>query len=70
MYMQLFLLSCLLAAAAARPDQPVYPDEPAKYSYQYGVTDEFTNNNFGQAENRWEDPVKLVFSHLITALLV
>ena len=54
MYIQFLLLSCLLAAATARPDQPVYPDEPAKYSYQYGVTDEYTNNNFGQAENRWE----------------
>ena len=28
------------------------PKEPAKYAYQYTVKDDYTNNNFGQAENR------------------
>merc|ERR1712106_796914 len=28
------------------------PSEPAKYAYQYGVKDDYTSNNFGQAESR------------------
>merc|ERR1711942_401472 len=53
------LLFCFLAPTLSRPDQPgydapapSYPDEPAKYAFQYGVKDDYTNNNFGQAENR------------------
>ena len=53
------LILCLIAPILSSPDQPgygspapSYPDEPAKYAYQYGVKDDYTSNNFGQAENR------------------
>ena len=53
------MILCLIAPILSRPDQPgygspapSYPDEPAKYAYQYGVKDDYTSNNFGQAENR------------------
>merc|ERR1739838_946569 len=29
-----------------------YPDEPAVYTYQYGVKDDYTSNNYGQSESR------------------
>ena len=50
------ILLCVFAPSLSRPDQPGYgapaPSEPAKYAYQYGVKDDYTNNNFGQAESR------------------
>merc|ERR1712106_1304190 len=52
----LCILLCVLALSLSRPDQPGYgslaPSEPAKYAYQYGVKDDYTSNNFGQAESR------------------
>merc|ERR1711887_473042 len=49
----------LLSLSLPSPDTPgygspapSYPDEPAKYTFQYGVKDDYTSNNFGQSENR------------------
>merc|ERR1712117_655180 len=53
------LLSALVAASLAAPAappaygaEPAYPDEPALYTYQYAVKDDYTNNNFGTEEKR------------------
>merc|ERR1712106_167910 len=52
----LCILLCVLTPTLSRADQPGYgspaPSEPAKYAYQYGVKDDYTSNNFGQAESR------------------
>merc|ERR1712212_351659 len=53
-------LFALLAVACARPDGPAssygsapsYPDEPASYSFNWAVKDDYTNNNYGQDESR------------------
>jgi len=46
------LLVCSLSKPQGYPAEPVYPDEPPKYTYTYGVKDDYTNNNFGQQEAR------------------
>merc|ERR1711962_1916523 len=46
------LLVCSLSKPQGYPAEAVYPDEPPKYSYTYGVQDDYTNNNYGQQENR------------------
>merc|ERR1711970_369272 len=52
----LIALSALVAATLARPQtyaaEPAYPDEPALYTYQFAVQDDYTNNNFGTEEKR------------------
>merc|ERR1711942_429404 len=58
--MKVFLtLSALVAASLAAPAgppaygaEPAYPDEPALYTYQFAVQDDYTNNNFGTEEKR------------------
>jgi len=59
--MQIFVaLSALLAIVSAFPSPdnapsyaaPTYPDEPAKYAFSWAVKDDYTNNNYGQDENR------------------
>merc|ERR1712215_308004 len=56
------VLSALIAFACARPDgrpvsygsaAPAYPDTPAKYSFNWAVKDDYSNNNFGQDESRY-----------------
>ena len=32
--------------------EPAYPDEPALYTYQYSVKDDYTNTNYGTEEKR------------------
>merc|ERR1712098_793095 len=50
------LLSSFLVGSLAMPqgypEEPAYPDEPAKYRYTYGVQDSETANNYGQQESR------------------
>merc|ERR1712126_105275 len=46
-----FLVSSL-AMPQGYPQEPAYPDEPAKYTYTYGVQDPDTGNNYGQQESR------------------
>ena len=49
------------ASALPRPDTPAAPapykpqqeySEPASYSYQWGVQDDYSGNNYGQQETR------------------
>merc|ERR1712117_411091 len=46
----------ILAMAEAMPQgyaaPETYPDEPAVYSYTYGVADDYSQNNYGQSESR------------------
>merc|ERR1712098_849103 len=46
-------LPCLLSSKPqGYAQEPVYPDEPPKYQYTYGVQDDYSKNNFGQSESR------------------
>ena len=47
--MALFVLPCLLFADKAERS---YPTIPPKYSYQWQVEDQYSNNNYGQDETR------------------
>merc|ERR1711892_931771 len=52
----LIVLSALVAATLAAPQgyaaEPAYPEEPALYTYNLAVQDDYTNNNFGTEEKR------------------
>merc|ERR1712106_1120206 len=52
----LIAFSALVAASLAAPQgyaaEPAYPDEPALYTYNLAVKDDYTNNNFGTEEKR------------------
>ena len=54
----MFLSLCFLVSISLSLPQssysgePAYPDEPALYTYQYSVKDDYTNNNFGTEERR------------------
>merc|ERR1712042_210007 len=55
--MKFLLIASILIAAEARPQgyapaPETYPDEPAVYSYTYGVADDYSQNNYGQSESR------------------
>merc|ERR1712189_65567 len=55
--MKFLLIASILIAAEARPQEyapapETYPDEPAVYSYTYGVADDYSQNNYGQSESR------------------
>ncbi|KAK8392337.1 hypothetical protein O3P69_014584 [Scylla paramamosain] len=65
LFLQVVLLSALLAATFARPDtlRPSYgapapsysapaPEAPPKYDYNYAVKDEYSGNDFGAQEAR------------------
>ena len=59
MFQVIFALAALVAATSALPASPpsyapapVYPDEPPKYTYTYGVADDYSKANFGQTESR------------------
>ena len=55
-YQFLLFISLILPATLGQSPgyvQPsAYPDEPAVYTYQYGVKDDYSSNNFGQSESR------------------
>merc|ERR1719291_172315 len=47
------VLSALVAGSLAQyAPAPIVHDEPAVYSYQYGVHDDYSGANFAQNENR------------------
>merc|ERR1739842_88646 len=56
----IFALAAFMAVTSALPASPpatwapapTYPDEPPKYTYTYGVQDDYSKANFGQSENR------------------
>ena len=55
----MFALSAVVAATLAAPAgppaygaEPAYPDEPALYTYNFGVKDDYSNTNFGTEEKR------------------
>ena len=47
-----FLVVPSLCQPQSSYSEPAYPDEPALYTYQYSVKDDYTNNNFGTEEKR------------------
>ena len=57
---QVILASALVAAAAALPAAPgyaaapVYEEKPEAFAYNYGVADDYTNNNFQKTESQDE----------------
>ena len=52
LFLSLLLPATPIAQSPGYVQPPVYPDEPAVYTYQYGVKDDYTSNNFGQSESR------------------
>merc|ERR1712117_599443 len=52
----ILIAGIILAVAEAMPQgyTPVetYPDEPPVYTYTYGVSDDYSQNNYGQTESR------------------
>jgi len=56
LFQVLIAFSALVAATLAAPQgyaaEPAYPDEPALYTYNLAVQDDYSNNNFGTEEKR------------------
>merc|ERR1712140_47352 len=53
----ILIAGIILAVAEAMPQgyaavEPTYPDEPPVYTYTYGVSDDYSQNNYGQTESR------------------
>merc|ERR1719264_2261781 len=50
----LLVISALTCTCLARPQEEavVYADEPALYTYQYAVADDYSGSNFGANEQR------------------
>ena len=57
-----FVFSALINTSIGRPSPdnapvsygsaPTYASEPANYNYEWAVKDDYSNNNYGQAETR------------------
>eukprot|EP00091_Calanus_sinicus_P005228 TRINITY_DN1564_c0_g1_i2.p1 TRINITY_DN1564_c0_g1~~TRINITY_DN1564_c0_g1_i2.p1 ORF type:complete len:139 (-),score=39.73 TRINITY_DN1564_c0_g1_i2:160-552(-) len=45
-------LPCRSCWPPAYGAEPAYPDEPALYTYNFAVKDDYSNNNFGTEEKR------------------